>query len=396
MFVSALSVQDFRSWASTSVTFEPGVTVLLGPNGQGKTNLIEALNYAATLGSHRVATDAPLIRKGCEQALVQVGVKDATDSDRITKLEFALSPSRSVVATVNGNKVPRNRDALGFLRTVLFCPEDLALIKGDPGERRRFIDELLIARYPRFAAVLADYSRVLKQRSSLLKSAAAVIRRSDTRDSLYSTLDVWDEQFATLGARLVSGRLETIDVLRSPATARHDWLAGGFQSLHLKYAASSRNLTALLAPGGTPVEADVIEALRADLAERRDDEIRRGVTLVGPQRDDIFIGLGDTPAKGYASHGESWSIALALRLGSFDLLREQYDNDPVLLLDDVFAELDSARRGYLTEAVREVQQVIITAAVREDVPDEFAGRCLEIARDATKQSDSGDPLTVGK
>ncbi len=376
-----------------SVSFEPGVTVLLGRNGQGKTNLVEALNYVATLGSHRVATDAPLVRTGCSQALVQVGVRESAESDRTTKVEFTISGSRSSVATVNGNKVTRTREVLGLLRTVLFCPEDLALVKGDPGERRRFVDELLIARYPRYAAVLADYSRVLRQRSSLLKSAAAVARRGEARESLYSTLDVWDDQFATLGARLVAGRLNSIDALRSPAIARHDWLAGGFQELHLSYAASSPNLAALLSPGGTPNEADVEDALRADLAQRRDDEIRRGVTLVGPQRDDIFIGLGGTPAKGYASHGESWSIALALRLASFDLLREQFGNDPVLLLDDVFAELDSARRGYLTEAVRAVEQVIITAAVREDVPEELATRCIEISRAGNEPDAGAHPAT---
>lgn len=390
MFVSVLSVQDFRSWASMSLTFEPGATVLLGQNGQGKTNLVEALNYAATLGSHRVATDAPLVRIGATQALVQVGVRETLEAERTTKVEFAITPGRAAMAHLNGSKLPRTRDALGLLRTVLFSPEDLSLVKADPGDRRRFIDELLIARYPRYAAVLADYSRVLKQRSSLLKSAAGVARRGEARDTLHSTLDVWDEQFAMLGARLVAGRLHSLDAVRSPAIARHDWLAGGFQQLRLGYAASSPRLAALLEDGGTPGEADVTEALRADLVLKRDDEIRRGVTLVGPQRDDIAIRLGDTPAKGYASHGESWSIALALRLACFDLLREQYGNDPVLLLDDVFAELDSARRSHLTEAVRGVEQVIITAAVLEDVPNELVGRCIDITRPAVHSGvDSG-------
>jgi DNA replication and repair protein RecF len=378
--LTGLSVRNFRSWGDFSIALEPGVTVFLGPNGQGKTNLVEAIGYIATLSSHRVASDAPLIKHGTDQARIQVGIRDIHESERINKVEVSLAPGRSAGALVNGNKPQRTRDILGLLRTVLFAPEDLALVKGDPSERRRFLDELLVARYPRYAAVMADYSRIIKQRSSLLKTAPAAVRNPSARESLHNTLDVWDEQCAMHGARLIAGRLETLDMLRGPAVSRHDWLTSGGAQLQLNYQAASAT-TATVIGQGRPSEALLQESLREDLRLRRDDEIRRGVTLVGPQRDDIAIGLGELPAKGYASHGESWSIALALRLGSFDVLREQYTSDPVLILDDVFAELDTARRKHLTEAVQGVEQVIITAAVQEDVPAELLTRCIAITRE---------------
>ena len=386
MRLTGLSVRDFRSWQSLDLVLQPGVTVFLGANGQGKTNLVEAINFVATLGSHRVATDAPLIRRDCARALVQVGVLDESVAEKAVKIELNLVPRGSCGAAVNGVRATRARDILGLLRTVLFAPEDLDLVKGDPGGRRRFIDELVVARSPRFAAVMADYSRILRQRASLLRSAPAAARSAASRESLQATLDAWDEQAATVGARLTAARLQTLDMLRGPAVERLHWLTSAGSALSLDYQAYNATTATAVVAGTTPDEATLAAAIHEDLHLRRDDELRRGVVLVGPQRDDIHIGLGDLPAKGYASHGESWSIALALRLASFDLLREQAGSDPVLLLDDVFAELDSVRREKLTEAIEGVEQVIITAAVREDVPQRLLSRCLPISGSGSEVS----------
>lgn len=380
MRLTGLAVRDFRSWPALDVPLQPGVTVFLGSNGHGKTNLVEAINMVATLGSHRVATNTPLIRRGCERAIVQVGVLDPSYGERVTKIELTVPLRGAVTAAVNGAKATRPRDVLGLLRTVLFAPEDLELVKGDPSARRRFVDELLVARHPRYAEVMADYSRVLKQRSTLLRSAAGAARSTSSRDALHATLDAWDEQAAVLGSRLLNGRLKTLDMLRGPAVERLKWLTDGGAALTLDYAAYNTHLADVIVDGTNPGETVLAQALRDDLRARRDDEIRRGVVLVGPQRDDINIGLGALPAKGYASHGESWSIALSLRLASFDVLREQSASDPVLMLDDVFAELDTSRREKLTDAIESVEQVIITAAVREDVPQRLLTRCIPIER----------------
>ena len=380
MRLTGVAVRNFRSWSALDVPLQPGVTVFLGSNGHGKTNLVEAINMIATLGSHRVASNAPLIRRGCERAIVQVGVMDPSYGERVTKIELTLPPRGAATAVVNGAKATRPRDILGLLRTVLFAPEDLELVKGDPGARRRFIDELLVSRHPRYAEVMADYSRVLKQRSTLLRSAVGAARVASSREALHATLDAWDEQAAVLGSRLLNGRLNTLDMLRGPAVERLHWLTDGGAALSLTYAAYNTHTADAIVDGTNPGETVLAQALREDLRARRDDEIRRGVVLVGPQRDDISIDLGELPAKGYASHGESWSIALALRLASFDVLREQASSDPVLLLDDVFAELDTSRREKLTDAIESVEQVIITAAVREDVPQRLLTRCIPIER----------------
>lgn len=389
MRLTGLSVRNFRSWSSFDVRLDAGVTVFLGANGQGKTNLIEAINAIATLGSHRVATPVPLIALGSERAVVQVAVVEERNSDKPIKIELTLVPRGPVITAVNGVRSTRARDILGLLRTVLFAPEDLALVKSDPGERRRFIDELVVARNPRFASVMADYSRVLRQRASLLRSAAAMNRTGASRNSLLSMLDAWDDQAASVGAQLTHARLQVLNLVRSPAVERLHWLTNGGAELTLDYRAYNETTATATVAGTTPDEVTLLQAIKEDLRLRRADECRRGVVLVGPQRDDIFIGLGDLPAKGYASHGESWSIALALRLACFDVLREQLGSDPVLLLDDVFAELDAIRREKLTEAVAGVEQVIITAAVAEDVPSALLTRCIPISR-------SGDGADVAR
>ncbi|MET9952335.1 DNA replication/repair protein RecF [Streptomyces sp. NPDC006339] len=360
MHVTHLSLADFRSYARVEVPLDPGVTAFVGPNGQGKTNLVEAVGYLATLGSHRVASDAPLVRMGAERAIIRAAV---TQGERSQLVELELNPGRANRARINRSSQVRPRDVLGIVRTVLFAPEDLALIKGDPGERRRFLDELITARAPRMAGVRSDYERVLKQRNTLLKSAA-MARRHGGRSLDLSTLDVWDQHLARAGAELLAQRLDLIDTLRPLADKAYEQLAPAGGPVLLEYKPS--------APGSGHTREELYGQLIAALADVRKQEIERGVTLVGPHRDDLLLKLGDLPAKGYASHGESWSYALALRLASYDLLRAE-GNEPVLILDDVFAELDARRRERLAELVAPGEQVLVTAAVDDDVPGVLAG-----------------------
>ncbi|MEV7136846.1 DNA replication/repair protein RecF [Streptomyces tauricus] len=361
MHVTHLSLADFRSYARVEVPLDPGVTAFVGPNGQGKTNLVEAVGYLATLGSHRVSSDAPLVRMGAERAIIRANVRQG---DRQQLVELELNPGRANRARINRSSQVRPRDVLGIVRTVLFAPEDLALIKGDPGERRRFLDELITARSPRMAGVRSDYDRVLKQRNTLLKSAA-LARRHGGRTMDLSTLDVWDEHLARVGAELLAQRLDLIATLQPLTDKAYDQLAPGGGPVALEYKPSSPGITG-------HAREELYEQLTAALVESRKQEIERGVTLVGPHRDELLLKLGQLPAKGYASHGESWSYALSLRLASYDLLRAE-GNEPVLVLDDVFAELDTRRRERLAELVAPGEQVLVTAAVDDDVPGVLTG-----------------------
>ncbi|MET9884543.1 DNA replication/repair protein RecF [Streptomyces sp. NPDC006430] len=365
MHVSHLSLADFRSYARAEVPLDPGVTAFVGPNGQGKTNLVEAIGYLATLGSHRVSSDAPLVRMGADRAIIRAAV---THGERQQLVELELNPGRANRARINRSSQVRPRDVLGIVRTVLFAPEDLALVKGDPGERRRFLDEIVTARSPRMAGVRSDYERVLKQRNTLLKSAA-MARRHGGRSMDLSTLDVWDQHLARAGAELLAQRLDLIATVLPLADKAYEQLAPGGGPLGLAYRSSAGEA---VDSGTTRTREALYEVLLAALADVRKQEIERGVTLVGPHRDDLLLRLGDLPAKGYASHGESWSYALALRLASYELLRSE-GAEPVLILDDVFAELDARRRERLAELVAPGEQVLVTAAVDDDVPGVLAG-----------------------
>ncbi|MBO0803760.1 MAG: DNA replication/repair protein RecF [Nocardiopsaceae bacterium] len=374
MHLTRLALTDFRSYRSVDVTLEPGVTVFDGPNGEGKTNLVEAVGYVAALSSHRTAHDAPLVRHGARQAIIRAQVHDEVHDNLV---EVELNPGRANRVRLNKAPLPRPREILGILRTVLFAPEDLALVKGDPGERRRFLDDLLVAMAPRYAAVRADYDRVLKQRTALLKSAGPKSARRQSRETVAATLDTWDAHLARAGAELLVAREHLVDSLRPHVTEAYAAVAGdGRGHAAIAYRRS-------FGSNGTP--GSYSERLRAAgeelmtaLAEVRDSELDRGVCLAGPHRDELELIVRGLPARGYASHGESWSLALALRLASFGLLRAGRE-DPVLVLDDVFAELDSGRRSRLASLVSGAEQVLVTAAVPDDVPPVLAGARFTVA-----------------
>ena len=380
MHLTRLALTDFRSYPSADVALGPGVTIFSGPNGEGKTNLVEAVGYVATLASHRSAHDAPLIRQGAERAIIRASVHDTT---RDALVEIELNPGRANRVRLNRAPLTRPREILGVLRTVLFAPEDLALVKGDPGERRRFLDDLLVAMAPRYAAVRADYDRVLRQRTALLKSAGpkgGPKGNRQSRETVMSTLDVWDAHLARAGAELLVAREHLVAAVRPHVERAYSAVAGDRGPASIEYRRSFEPSPATAGEGATASEGashgervkSAEDALRAALAEVRDSELDRGVCLAGPHRDELELAVRGLPARGYASHGESWSLALALRLASFDLLRAGRE-DPVLILDDVFAELDAGRRDRLAALVAEAEQVLVTAAVPADVPPLLTG-----------------------
>lgn len=421
MHIRHLSVGDFRSWATAELPLQPGVNVMIGRNGVGKTNLVEAVGYLATLSSHRVAADALLVRRGATQAIVRAAV---VSGGRELMVEVEITAGKANRARINRSPVSRARDILGVVRTVLFAPEDLTLVRGDPSERRRFLDEVLVMRSPRLAGVRADYDRILRQRNTLLKSAGAARRfgagGAGTTD--LSTLDVWDEHLAASGAELTAERVALVDALRPHVVAAYADLAPESEEVDLVYRsplleplgagalgagavgagavgaeavgvapvssapARPRLDPRVEAPAPTvpsssaatrPSTAELKASMLVLLAARRSAELERGVSLVGPHRDELELRLGDGVARGYASQGETWSFALSLRLGAFALLRSD-GVDPILILDDVFAELDVGRRDRLAELVADAEQVLITAAVDSDVPAILGGSKLLI------------------
>jgi len=389
VIVEQLSLVDFRNYAAADVTLHAGTNVFVGRNGQGKTNLAEAIGYFATLGSHRVSQDAPMVRDGANAAFVRTRL---AHGERRVILEAQLNRTGSNRARVNGSPV-KTAELPRYAQVVLFAPEDLQIVRGDPSARRRFADQLLIQRAPRMAGVLADYDRVLKQRTALLKSA----RARGIRGEELTTLDVWDDKLVQLGTQVIRARLALAADLAGPLASAYTTIAGADHRPELEWVLTIDGATADddddrdpvasgsadTAAGTTSLDVrsadDVESAFRSVLAAKRAAELERGVTLVGPHRDDLLLRVRGLPVKGYASHGESWSVALSLRLASAQLLREQSMlGDPVLILDDVFAELDADRRARLAGVVADFEQVIVTAAVEGDVPVELRSRTVYV------------------
>ena len=368
MYVRHLGLRDFRSWAHADLELQPGRTVFVGPNGFGKTNLIEALWYSTTLGSHRVGTDAPLVRSGASRAVVSTIV---VNDGRECAIDLEIAAGRANKARLNRSPVRSTREIVGVLHAVLFAPEDLALVRGDPSERRRYLDDLATQRRPTIAGVRADYEKVLRQRTALLKSASGGRYRSDP--GALDTLDVWDSRLAEHGAQLMAARIDLVNELAPEVEKAYQLLAPGSRPASIAYRPS---LGADAVGSGS--DREFLEAaLLAALSERRAAELERGMCLVGPHRDDLELWLGDQPTKGFASHGESWSFAVALRLAAYELLRAD-GSEPVLLLDDVFAELDAARRRALGAVAESAEQVLVTAAVGEDIPEGWDARRIRI------------------
>ncbi|ARC55462.1 DNA replication and repair protein RecF [Frondihabitans sp. 762G35] len=382
MRVLHLSLTDFRNYASAEVAFARGPNLFVGRNGQGKTNLVESLGYLATLGSHRVSSDAALIRQGADSAIVRARLESA-ERDLLAEVQInRSSPNRAQInrGAIKPRELPR------YFSSVLFAPEDLALVRGEPGGRRRFLDELLVARNPRLSGVLADYERVLRQRNTLLKSA----RASRVPADKLSTLDIWDDRLVALGSEIIASRDALVAALGPRVAESYASVAGDDHRATLSTVVSIRggrdggvrDDDDQIDEGQEPLAVPEIAPLfREALARVRPSELDRGVTLVGPHRDDLFLSLNGLPARGYASHGESWSFALALKLGSAAVLRtDSVTGDPVIVLDDVFAELDRSRRERLADAVADYEQVLITAAVEEDVPERLAAHTVRISK----------------
>jgi DNA replication and repair protein RecF len=380
--VQHLSLTDFRNYAQVEVSFAPGPNLIVGRNGQGKTNLVEALGFLSTLSSHRVSSTSAMIRAGQDAGIIRARLEF---NGREILTEVQINRSGLNRAQVN-RSVIKTRELTRFFSSVLFAPEDLALVRGDPSGRRRFLDQLLVLRTPRLAGVLADYDRVLRQRNTLLKSA----RASGLRTTQLGTLEIWDDRLVALGSEIIDERAELVRLLGEPLGAAYQAVAGEdhgpmlVQSLSILGADEDSALEAGAAAnsdsaGPGPTGSTTADSFRLALAGLRRKELDRGMTLVGPHRDDLVFVLNSLPAKGYASHGESWSFALALKLASAELLRrDSTTGDPVLILDDVFAELDLSRRRRLAAAVTGFEQVLITAAVLEDVPEGLTAHTIHI------------------
>ena len=400
MYLEKLSLTDFRSYAQVDLTLEPGVTVLVGYNGIGKTNLMEAIGYLANLSSHRVSSDAPLLRFGTERALIRAKLVRGEQS---TVLELEINASRANRGRINRSNPVRARDILGICQTVLFAPEDLALVKGDPSNRRRFLDELLVSLMPRHSATRSDYDRVLKQRNALLKSG----RAGKFTAGHEATLDVWDQHMARAGAELLHARLELVERLRPHLNKAYAQLTDGSKEADAIYRSTLQDLLdddgAGTAYAAEPSAVGRVEDLRVlsvdELTERyvqafaasRRKELERGISLVGPHRDDVELILGEAPAKGYASHGETWSMCLSLRLASYYVMLDDArtgGSAPILILDDVFAELDVQRRRKLAAIVSGAEQVLVTAAVDADIPEELTGRRVKVIPGGIDESES--------
>lgn len=403
MYVRSLSLSDYRSWHSLDVTLAPGVTVFSGPNGHGKTNIVEALGYLSHLNSHRVNSDAALVREGCSMATISA---TAVNAGRELTASLTLRAHGSNRAHINRATMNSPREILGVVRTTLFSPEDLALVRGEPEQRRSFLDAIMIARYPRLAAVKADYEKALRQRNALLRHSSFALRMAlsdvELNDSLTSdaesalaTLDVWDAQLAALGGQIMSARVQIVHDLAPHLRQTYHDLAPESRPAHMCYTSTVDQQLAdlgILLNTRDPeaelalVSPEVAEAtLLQAFADKRTQEVERGTTLLGPHRDDVILMLGTQPAKGFASHGESWSFALSLRLAAFFMQRGD-GTEPVVILDDVFAELDNNRRRRLVQLLHTAEQVLITAAVDEDIPQELRS----IATFFTVEAVSGD------
>lgn len=387
MYLQRLQLRDFRSWADLNLELGPGITIFVGRNGYGKTNIVEAIGYLAHLSSHRVSTDAPLVRAGVDSARISA---TAINNGRQLTAHLLIKAHAANQAQINRTKLKFPRELLGVVQTVLFAPEDLSLIRGEPAIRRAYLDAIIATRQPRLAGVKADYDKVLRQRNALLKNSGLDLRSgygTDAGASALTTLDVWDAQLARLGAQLICARLSLIDALSVPIAEIYQRIAPESRLASIEYGST-------ISLEGIEASPSVVEdVLLAALGNSRKQDIDRGLTLVGPHRDDLHLTLGQQPAKGFASHGETWSFALALRLAEYHVVKSD-GTDPILILDDVFAELDSKRREKLVEVTHEAEQVFITAAVGDDLPSNLGSQVRRVTIDMVDAATEGVSMRV--
>ena len=360
MHLSLLSLKNFRSYSDLELPLKPGITIFLGRNGEGKTNIVESVLYLAFLSSHRTATDQPLVQLGNNSAYVRSKIQQP---GREVTVELEINADKANRARINQNPARSQKELFGLVQCVYFSPEDLDLVRGDPAERRRFIDQLLILRSPRLAGVITDYERAVRQRNSLLKSRAG-----------YSSLESWDQQVAQFGGEIIAARLALLADFEPV-------FSGVYKEISEKKPARITYKCSIDNPSTDP--ALNTAAMLVKMAEIKGQEIERGLTLIGPHRDDLLLHLGDHFVKGYASHGESWSIALSLKLASYKLLKNE-GASPILILDDVFSELDEERRDQLVELARSAEQTLITVAVESDLPAELSGEVFFVKSGSVK------------
>jgi len=379
MFAKRVKLTNFRNYESADIEFTSGVNLIYGPNGQGKTNLVEALNFFAALDSHRVAGHTPLIKQGKSTAIISL---ELSHESRDLLLEYEINTDSSNRARLNKSEVAKPKDILGYLNSVIFAPEDLDIVKRDPSNRRAFLDQLIVQFNPRMHGVYADYDRVLKQRNTLLKSA----RATGTKGDSLSTLDAWDQALIKNGTEIIAARVAITEKLSPPLVTNYQNIAisnnepGMFiRSSVVESSKLDQDDLETQDALDTTNKEEISHLFQQKLSLLRQKELERGITLVGPHRDDLQLNLGPLPAKGYASHGESWSYALSLKLASLEILKiESKLGDPILILDDVFAELDKDRREKLSDLVQQNEQVLITAAVIEDVPGNLLANKFEV------------------
>jgi DNA replication and repair protein RecF len=379
MFASRVKLTNFRNYESADIEFSSGVNLIYGPNGQGKTNLVEALNFFAALDSHRVAGHTPLIKQGKSSAIISL---ELSHDNRDLILEYEINADSSNRARLNRSEVAKPKDILGYLNSVIFTPEDLDIVKRDPSNRRAFLDQLIVQFNPRMHSVYADYDRVLKQRNTLLKSA----RATGTKGDSLSTLDAWDQALVKNGTEIIAARVAITEKLSPPLVTNYQNIAKSNNEPSMFIRSSVVESSKLDQDDletqdalDTAKKEEIPGLFQQKLSLLRNKELERGITLVGPHRDDLQLNLGSLPAKGYASHGESWSYALSLKLASLEILKSESKlGDPILILDDVFAELDKDRREKLSDLVQQNEQVLITAAVIEDVPENLLANKFEV------------------
>ena len=349
MLITNLNLNNYRSYTTLDLALDPGVSIFVGKNGEGKTNIAEAVLYLTFLSSHRASGNTPLIKLGNQSAYIRAKVKYP---EREILVELEINSDKANRAKVNQNQVRSQKEIFGIVQTIYFSPEDLDIVRGDPSERRRFIDQLLTLRSPRIAGVISDYERAVKQRNSLLKTRAST-----------DALNPWDKQVAELGGELITLRMLALDELKPIFNQVYKDISDT-KPAEIVYKSSIENPSLN--------QSENSEKIMERLVNNRGAELDRGLTLTGPHRDDLLLILGDHLVKGYASHGESWSIALSLKLATYNLLKSD-GLSPILILDDVFSELDEERRDRLAEIAKGADQTIITVAVENDLPKSITG-----------------------